>query len=78
MYESHDEQSKREFYYNESNNNKKNNFENDGSVTLYICNVCLKSKKINLLLTSTAWSLRENMYAPRRAGSVQKTLQAIN
>ena len=27
MYESYDEQSKREFYYHESNNNKKNNMK---------------------------------------------------
>ena len=37
MYESDDEQSKREFYHQERNNNKNNNkIENDGSVTLYI------------------------------------------
>ena len=38
MYESDDEQSKREFYHQERNNNKNNNkIENDGSVTLYVC-----------------------------------------
>ena len=44
-------------------------------MTLYVCKVCcLKSYIINLLLTSTAWSLRENirprpfMYGPRPTG----------
>ena len=64
MYEySDDEQSKREFYYHDSNNNKNNDIENDNSMPLYtvrkVC--CLKSHIINLLLTSTALSLRENI-----------------
>ena len=36
MYESDDEQSKREFHYYESNNNKKNNIENDVSMSRYM------------------------------------------
>ena len=35
MYESDDEQSKREFYYHEINNNEKNNIENDDSKSRY-------------------------------------------
>ena len=55
MYESDDEQSKREFYYHESNNNKNNNIENDDFMSRYNNHI------INLLLTWTAWSLRENI-----------------
>ena len=75
MYESDDEQSKREFYYHESNNknNKNNNIENDDFMLCYIY-VC-KIQYMYVLLTSTAWSLRENirpqsfMYRPRATGS---------
>ena len=35
MYESANEQSKRDFYYHESSNNKNNNIENDDSITLF-------------------------------------------
>ena len=35
MYESHEEQSKRDFYYHESNNNKNNDIENDNSLSRY-------------------------------------------
>ena len=35
MYESDDEQSKREFYFHESKKNKKNNIENDNSLSRY-------------------------------------------
>ena len=63
MYESDDEQSKREFYYHESNNNMNNNIENDDFVSRYIRMYGMLVKKVvmNLLLTSTAWSLRENI-----------------
>ena len=62
MHESDNEQSKREFYYHESNNNKKNNIENDDSMLRYTYvryMLFKKPYKKNLLLTSTAWSLRE-------------------
>ena len=36
MYDSNDEQSKREFYYHKSNNNKKNNIENGDSMSRYM------------------------------------------
>ena len=61
MYELDVEQSKREFYYHESDNNMKNNIENDDSMSR-VCKVCcLKRNITNLLLTSTAWSLRKNI-----------------
>ena len=63
MYESDDEQSKREFYYHESNNNMNYNIENDDFVSRYIRMYGMLVKKVvmNFLLTSTAWSLRENI-----------------
>ena len=70
MNESDDEQSKREFYYHE-NNNKNNNIENDDYMSryiyiyiyIYIYKVCCLKKPYNkpILLTSTAWSLREKI-----------------
>ena len=54
----------KENLYHESNNKKNKNIENDDSVMLYVCKVCMLFKKshiINLLLTSTAWPLRENI-----------------
>ena len=44
MYESDDEQSKRQFYSHESNNNKNNNIENNDSMSryTYIKVICFK------------------------------------
>ena len=58
------DQSKREFYYHEGYNNRNKNIENDDSMSRYtfVRYVVLKSHIINgLLLTSIAWSLRENI-----------------
>ena len=64
MYEATNDQSKREFYYHERYNNRNKNIENDDSTSRYkfVRYVVLKSHIINgLLLTSIAWSLRENI-----------------
>ena len=80
MYELYDEQSKTEFYHHESNNNKNNNIKNDDSMSWYMYMQVILFKKshiINLLVTSIAWSLRENirprffMYRQCLAGSVR-------
>ena len=53
---------KESFIIERYNNNNNLHWKWRFYVTLYVCKVCcLKSHIINLLLTSTAWSLRENI-----------------
>ena len=65
MYESDDEQSKREYCYHESNNNKNNDIINDDSVLFKVC--CLekprslchyrKTSDLGILCTNLAYGL---------------------
>ena len=60
MYESANEQSKRDFYYHESSNNKNNNIENDDSITLFWYVDMLFINPYNKPVINLAtWSLRE-------------------